>query len=172
MIADPGLRSSVYPDVCSDIRGRRGTRTTPEICSTLNGAGEVAAQAAVSRGCADGGSGFVASARSGSRRLRQSQWYCRNADRNQSKSNRSNLSHIISPSHVVLGLRDVSFIPQYILLEQIRRYCARGGSFSATVEVICAPSFEIAWKFILRWQRAAYSQQQQARRCLLVFEGA
>src|SRR5882757_9733960 len=56
------------------------------------------------------------------------------------------------------------FHPQNVLLTQIRCYCARGGFFSATVEVIGAPSFEIAWKFILRWQRAAYSQQQQARR--------
>ena len=73
LIADPGLRSSVYPDVCSDIRVRPGTRTTPEICPSLNGAGEVAAQGAVARGCADGGSGFIASAGSGSRRLRQTQ---------------------------------------------------------------------------------------------------
>jgi hypothetical protein len=131
----------------------------------LNAAGEVAAQAAVARGCADGGSSFIASTGSGSRRLRQTQWYCRNADRNQSKFNRCNLSHIIfRPSHTVLGLNNVSFILQNILLTQIRCYCARGGFFSATVEVICAPSFEIAWKFILRWQRAAYSQQQQARR--------
>jgi hypothetical protein len=26
-----------------------------------------------------------------------------------------------------------------------------------------APSFEIAWKFILRWQRGAYGQQQRKR---------
>jgi hypothetical protein len=96
LIADPGLRSSVYPDVCSDIRVPPGTRTTPEICPNLNGVGEVAAQAAVAGGCADGGSGFIASAGSGSRRLRQTQWHCRNADRNQSKFNRCNLSHIIS----------------------------------------------------------------------------
>jgi hypothetical protein len=96
LIADPGLRSSVYPDVCSDIRGRPGTRTTPEICSSLNGAGEVAAQAAVAYGCADGGSGFIAPDGSGSRRLRHTQWYCRNADRDHSKFNQGNLSHIIS----------------------------------------------------------------------------
>ena len=87
--------------------------TTPEICSSLSGAGEVAAQAAVARSCADGGSGFIASANSGSRRLRQTQWYCRNADRDHSKFNQGNLSHIIfPPSHVVLGLSDVSFIPK------------------------------------------------------------
>ena len=147
MIADPGLHSSVYPDACSDIRVRPGTRTTPEICPSLNGAGEVAAQAAVARGCADGGSGLIAPAGSGPRRLRQTQWHCRNADRNYSKFNRCNLSHIIfPPSHVVLGLNDVAFSLQNILLTQIRRYCARGGFFSATVEVIRAPSFEIAWK--------------------------
>src|SRR5439155_10565419 len=113
LIADPSLRSSVYPDVCSDIRVRRGTRTTPEIGTSLNGAGEVAAQAAVARGCADGGSGFIASAGSGSWRLRQTQCYCRNAHHNQSKFNRCNLSHIIfPPSHVVPGLSDVSFIPK------------------------------------------------------------
>jgi hypothetical protein len=146
LIVDPGLRSSVYPDACSDIRVRSGTWTTPEICPSLNGAREVAAQATVARGCADGGSGFIASAGSGSRRLRQTQWNCRNADRYQSKFNRCNLSHIMfPPSHVVLGLSDVSFIPQNVLLEQIRRYCARGGFFSATVEVIGAPSFEIGW---------------------------
>jgi hypothetical protein len=32
------------------------------------------------------------------------------------------------------------------LLEQVWRYCARGGFFSATVEVIGAPSFEIEWR--------------------------
>jgi hypothetical protein len=143
LIADPGLRTSVYPDVCSDIRVRPGTRTTPEICPSLNGAGEVAAHAAVARGCADGGSGLIAPAGSGPGRLRQTQCYCRNADRNHSNFNRCNLSHIIfPPSHVVLGLSDVSFFPK-VLLEQIRRYSARGGFFSATVEVIGAPSFEI-----------------------------
>jgi hypothetical protein len=144
LIADPDLRSSIYPGVSSDIRVRRGNRTTPEICPSLNGAAEVAAQAAVARGCADGGSGFIASAGPGPRRLRQTQWYCRKANRNQSKFNRCNLSHIIfPPSHVVLAFSDVSLIPQNILLEQIRRYCARGGFFSATVEVIGALSFEI-----------------------------
>jgi hypothetical protein len=72
-VADPRLRTSVHPDVCSDIRGRHGTSTTPEICPSLNAAGEVAAQAAVARGCADGGSGFITSAGSGSKRLRQTQ---------------------------------------------------------------------------------------------------
>jgi hypothetical protein len=37
---------------------------------------------------------LIASARSGSRRLRQTQWYRRNADRNYSKLNRL---HIIFP---------------------------------------------------------------------------
>jgi hypothetical protein len=144
LIADPGLRPSVYPDVSSDIRVRHGNRTTPEICPKLGGAGGVAAQAAVSRRCADSGTDLIASARSNSRRLRQAQWHCRKANRNQSKFNRCNLSHIIfPPSHVVLGLSDVSFIFQNILLEQIRRYCARGGFFSATVEMIGALSFEI-----------------------------
>jgi len=148
-LIDPGLRSSVYPDVCSDIRGRPGTRTTPEICSSLNGAGEVAAPAIVARsGAADDATGWIAdpglrssvhpdvccgirvwsctrttsriysnlwgtgrvadqaavshrcagggTARWSSRHLRLTEWYCRNADRNQSKSSRSNLSHIIS----------------------------------------------------------------------------
>jgi hypothetical protein len=120
LIADPDLRTSVYPGVCSDIRVRPGTRTTPEICRSLNGAGEVAAQAAGARGCADGGSGFIASAGSGSRRLRQTQWYCRNAHRDHSEFNQGDVSHIIfPPSHVVLDLSDVSFVPQNILLEQI-----------------------------------------------------
>jgi hypothetical protein len=145
-IADPGLRTSVYPDVCSGIRVWRGNRTTSEICPKLGGASGVAAQAAVSHRCAGGGTGLIASARSSSRHLRQTQWYCHKANRNQSKFNRCNLSHIIfPPSHVVLGLSDVSFIFQNILLEQIRRYCARGGFFSATVEVIGAPPFEIVW---------------------------
>lgn len=79
----------------------------------MNSAWEVAAQAAVAHGCADGGSGFIAPAGSGSRRLRQIQWYCRKADRNQSKFNRCNLSHIVfPPSHVGLGLGDVCFIPK------------------------------------------------------------
>jgi hypothetical protein len=57
---------------------------------------------------------LIASAGSGSRRLRQTQWYRRNADRNQSKFHPCNLSHIIfPPSHVVLDLSDVSFIPEY-----------------------------------------------------------
>ena len=144
MIADPDLRTSVYPNVCSGIRVRLGNHTTRGMCPKLDGVGGVAAQAAVSRRCGSDGAGLIASAVSGSRRLRQTQWYCRNADRNQPKFNRCNLSHIIfPPSHVVLGLSDVSFIPQNILLEQIRRYCARAGFFSATVEVIGAPSFEI-----------------------------
>ncbi len=111
--AAAAVRSSVYPDVCSHIRVRPGTRITPEICRSLNGVGEVTAQAAVARGCADGGSGLIASAGSGSRRLRQTQCDCHNAHHNQSKFNRCNLSHIIfPPSHVVLGLSDVSFIPK------------------------------------------------------------
>jgi hypothetical protein len=74
----------------------------------LGGAGGVAGQAAVSHRCA----GLIASARSGSRHLRQTPWYCRQANRNQSKFNRCNLSHIIfPPSHVILDLSDVSFIP-------------------------------------------------------------
>jgi len=98
----------------------------------------------MSRRCGDGGASLIASARSVSRRLRQTQWYCRNADRNQSKFNGCNLSHIIfPPSHVVLVLSDVSFNPEMILLEQIRRYCAGGGFFSATLEVIGAPPFDI-----------------------------
>src|SRR5207253_6199994 len=146
LIADPGLRTSVYPNVCSGIRVRPGTYAPRGICPKLGSAGGDAAEAAVSRRCAGGGAGLIASARSNSRHLRQTQWYCRNADRNQSKFNRCNLSHIIfPPSHVVLGLSDVSFIPQNILLEQIRRYCARGRFFSATPEVIDAPSFEIGW---------------------------
>jgi hypothetical protein len=110
--ADPGLRTSVYSDVCSGIRVRRGTRITPEICPKLGGAGGVTAQATVSRHCASGGAGLIASARSSSGRLRQTPWYCRNADRNQSKFNRCTLSHVIlPPSHVVIRLSDVSFIP-------------------------------------------------------------
>src|SRR5260370_25461111 len=98
----------------------------------------------MSHRCADGGTGLIASARSSSRHLRQTQWYCRKANRNQSKFNRYNLSHIIfPPSHVVLGLSDVS--SPNILLEQIRRYCARGGFFSITPEVISAPWLEIGW---------------------------
>jgi hypothetical protein len=78
----------------------------------LGGAGGVAGQAAVSHRCASGGAGLIASARSGSRHLRQTPWYCRKADRNQSKFNRCNLSHVIfPPSHVVIRLSDVSFIP-------------------------------------------------------------
>ena len=73
LIADPGLRTSVYPGVCSDIRVGRGTRTTLEICTKLGGAGGVAAQAAVSRRCGSDGAGLIASAVSGSRRLRQTQ---------------------------------------------------------------------------------------------------
>jgi hypothetical protein len=111
LIADPGLRSRAYPDVCSGIRVRPHTRTTPEICPKLRGASGVAAQAAVSRRCAGGGTGLIASARSSSRHLRQTQWYCREANRNQSKFNQCNLSHVIfPPSHVVLGLSDVSFV--------------------------------------------------------------
>jgi hypothetical protein len=98
-IADPGLRSSVYPDVYSNIRVRSCTHTTPEICPKLGPASGVAAEAAVSRQCGDsGGADLIASARSNSRRLRQTQWYCRNAHRNQSNFNRYNLSHIIFPS--------------------------------------------------------------------------
>jgi hypothetical protein len=111
LIADPGLRSNVYPGGSSDIQVRGGIRTSPKICPKLGGAGGVTDQAAVSCRCADGGTGLIASARSGSRRLRQIQWCCRKANRNQSKLNRSNLSHIIfPPSHVVLGLSDVPFI--------------------------------------------------------------
>jgi len=40
---------------------------------------------------------LIASARSGSRRLRQTQRYRRNADRNYSKLNRLDLIHIIFP---------------------------------------------------------------------------
>jgi hypothetical protein len=72
-IADPGLRTSVHPDVCSGIRVWPCTRTTSRIYSNLWGTGRVAAQAAVSRRCADRGTGLIASARSGSRRLRQTQ---------------------------------------------------------------------------------------------------
>ena len=114
-IADSCLRTSIYPNVCSGIRVRPGTTdTTRWICPKLGGAGGVAAEAAVSRRCGDsGGADLIASARSSSRRLRQTQWYCRNAHRNQSNFNRYNLSHIIlPPSHVVLGLSDVSFIPK------------------------------------------------------------
>jgi hypothetical protein len=113
-IADPGVRSSVYPDVCCDIRVRPCTHATPEICPKLGPAGGVAAEAAVSRQCGDsGGADLIASDRSSSRRLRQTQWYCRNAHRNQSNFNRYNLSHIIfPPSHVVLCLSDVPFIPK------------------------------------------------------------
>src|SRR5207302_11053663 len=127
---------------CPDIGVRHGIRASPEIW--LGGACGVANYATVSRRCADGRTGLTASARSSSRCLRQAQCYCRKANRNQSKFNRCNLSHIIfPPSHVVLVLSDVSLNHQNILLEQIRRYCARGGLFSATVEVIGAPSFEI-----------------------------
>ncbi len=92
---------------------------TPEICPKLGGAGGVAAEAAVSHRCAGGGTDLIASARSSSRHLRQTQWYCRDADRNQSKFNRCDLSHIIfPPSHVVLGLSDVSFFHWNLLLEQ------------------------------------------------------
>jgi hypothetical protein len=112
-VADPCLRTSVYPNVCSGIRVRPGTHITRGIRPKLGGTGGVAGQAAVSRRCADsGGADLIASARSSSRRLRQTQWYCRNAHRNQSNFNRYNLSHIIfPPSHVVLCLSDVSFIP-------------------------------------------------------------
>ncbi len=48
------------------------------------------------RRCGGGGDGLIASARSGSRRLRQTQWYRRNADRNYSKLNRLDLIHIFS----------------------------------------------------------------------------
>ena len=111
-IADSGLRSSVYPDVCCDIRVRPCTHTTPEICPKLGGADGVAAQGAGSHWCADrGGADLIAPARSDSKRLRQTQWCRRNAHRNQSNFNRYNLSHIIiPPSHVVLCLSDVSFI--------------------------------------------------------------
>ena len=94
-IADPGLRSNVYPDVCSGIRVWRGNRTTSEICPKLGGVRGVAAQAAMSRRCAGGGTGLIASARSSLRRLRQTPWYCRNTDRKQSKFNRCNVSHVI-----------------------------------------------------------------------------
>jgi hypothetical protein len=109
----------------------------------LNGAGESAAQAAVACGCANGGSGFIASANSGSRRLRQTQWYCRNADRNQSKFNQGNLSHIIpSIPRRPWFERRVCHRPN-VLREQIRSYGAPEGFFSATVEVSGAPSFEL-----------------------------
>ena len=73
LIADPDLRTSVYPNVCSGIRVRPGNHTTRGICPKLDGVGGVAAQAAVSRGCARGDTGLIASARSDSRRLRQTQ---------------------------------------------------------------------------------------------------
>ena len=87
--------------------------------SSLAGAGGVAGQGAVSRRCWCGDTGLIASASSDSRRLRQTPWYCRNVDPNQSKFNRCNLSHIIFPlSHVVLRWSDVSCIRQNIRLEQ------------------------------------------------------
>ncbi len=49
------------------------------------------------RRCGGGGDGLIASARSGSRRLCQTQWYRRNGDRNYSKLNRLDLIHIIFP---------------------------------------------------------------------------
>jgi hypothetical protein len=51
----------------------------------------------VYRRCGGGGDGLIASARSGSRRLRQTQWHRRNADRNHSKLYRLDLIHIIFP---------------------------------------------------------------------------
>ena len=77
-IADPDLRSSVYPDVCPDIGVRHGIRASPEIW--LGGAFGVANYATVSRRCADGRTGLTASARSSSRCLRQAQCYCRKAN--------------------------------------------------------------------------------------------
>ena len=96
LIADPGLRTSVYSDACSGIRVRSGNRTTRGICAQLGCAGGVAAQAAVSRQCGDSDPSLITSVRSNSRPLRQTPWYCRNAHHNHSKFNRCNLSHIVS----------------------------------------------------------------------------
>src|SRR4029078_8179004 len=90
-IADPGLRSSVHPDVCCGIRVGSRTPNTSRIYSNLRGTGRVADQDALAHRCAGDGT-----ARWSSRHLRLTEWYCRNADRNQSKFNRCNLSHIIS----------------------------------------------------------------------------
>jgi hypothetical protein len=73
LVAGPGLRTSVCAGVRSDIRVRPGIRTTPGICPSL---------------CRSG---------SGSRRLCQTQWYCRNAHHNHSEFNPVNLSHVIFP---------------------------------------------------------------------------
>ncbi len=67
-IADPGLRSKR-----SSRRVLRHSRSAPRYwcllrnCPSLNGAGEVAAHAALAHGCADGGSAFIAPAGSGSK---------------------------------------------------------------------------------------------------------
>jgi hypothetical protein len=69
---------------------------------------------------------LIASARSSLRRLRQTQWYCRKTNRNESKFNRCNLGHIIfPPSHVVLGLSDVCFISQISAREDPARLRTR-----------------------------------------------
>jgi len=98
LIADPRSRTSAYRGVCSYIRGRSGVQSTHGIYPDLWCSGRVTARAAISRRCGGGdGTGLIASARSGSRRLRQTQWYRRNADRNHSKPNRFDLIHIIFP---------------------------------------------------------------------------
>jgi hypothetical protein len=97
LIADPRLRTSAYRGVCSYIRGRSGVQSTHGIYPDLWCSGRVTARAAISRRCGGGDGGLIASARSGSRRLRQAQWYRRNADRNYSKLNRLDLIHIIFP---------------------------------------------------------------------------
>ena len=60
-ISDPGLRSSVYPDLYSGIRVHPGICTTQGIYPSLSGAGGVAAQATKSRGgAADDPTGWIA----------------------------------------------------------------------------------------------------------------
>ena len=96
MIANPRLHTRVCRGVCSYIRGRSGVQSTHGIYPDLWCSGRVTARAAISRHCGGGDGGLIASARSGSRRLRQTQRYRRNADRNHSKPNRFDLIHIIS----------------------------------------------------------------------------
>ena len=60
-IADPRLRTSVHPDVCSDIRVHPGIRTTQGIYPSLGGTGGVAARDTKSRGgAADDPTGWIA----------------------------------------------------------------------------------------------------------------
>ena len=112
LITDPRLRTGVYRGVCSGIHVRSRIYSAPGICPDLCGFGRATARAAESRRYRGaGGTGLITSARSGSTRLRLTQWYRRNADRNHSKLNRLDLIHIIlPPSQAVFCLSAVSFI--------------------------------------------------------------